>query len=103
MNVETQGEPLPPTLNSSSVPAMAIQQETSGRNTVPQFGGWDPKTGGSPDYSVVFSRARENRKKHKSEFNRPTLENDEQLATNQSKDSTPARRKILSYLRCFKA
>ncbi|KAH7667300.1 RIN4 pathogenic type III effector avirulence factor Avr cleavage site domain-containing protein [Dioscorea alata] len=33
--------------------------------TVPQFGGWNEKTGGAPDYSMVFSRARANRKQQK--------------------------------------
>lgn len=48
--------------------------------SVPQFGGWD-QTGGAPDYSMVFSRARENRKQHRFEIVRPTLDDDEKFIT----------------------
>lgn len=35
--------------------------------SVPQFGGWDQKTA-TPDYSMVFSKARANKKHNKAEF-----------------------------------
>ncbi|XVE78997.1 hypothetical protein DITRI_Ditri14bG0022800 [Diplodiscus trichospermus] len=38
--------------------------------SVPQFGGWDQKAPGATDYSMVFSRARENRKQQKTDVRR---------------------------------
>ena len=46
---------------------------------MPQFGGWDQRHGGTPDYSVVFSRARANRKEHKSDIKRASFSNDRDL------------------------
>ncbi|KAK4773563.1 hypothetical protein SAY87_028582 [Trapa incisa] len=40
---------------------------------VPQFGAWDHKSFGSTDYSVVFSKARANKKHHKNNFNHAGL------------------------------
>ncbi|XP_047325157.1 uncharacterized protein LOC124928946 [Impatiens glandulifera] len=45
--------------------------------TVPQFGGWDQNHGGDggyTNYSVVFSRARENKKQQMTNIPRPTFE-----------------------------
>ncbi|RWW18426.1 hypothetical protein BHE74_00045721 [Ensete ventricosum] len=43
--------------------------------SVPQFGGWDQKT----DYSMVFSRARANKKQHKAGMRPSSLGNVEEL------------------------
>lgn len=48
---------------------------------VPQFGGWDSKAPGATDYSMVFSRARANRKQHKSEIKHSSLGNERELIT----------------------
>ncbi|EXB80475.1 hypothetical protein L484_001258 [Morus notabilis] len=50
--------------------------------SVPQFGGWEHKSPGRTDYSMVFSRARANRKQKKtdlSEFKRSSLGNEREL------------------------
>lgn len=38
--------------------------------SVPQFGGWDQKAPGTTDYSMVFSRARANRKQKRTDVRR---------------------------------
>ncbi|KAL9267216.1 hypothetical protein AKJ16_DCAP17279 [Drosera capensis] len=40
---------------------------------IPEFGKWDQKSGGNPNYSVVFSQARANRKQAKNDMNRLSL------------------------------
>lgn len=50
-----------------------------GWNSVPEFGGWDRKTPGATDYSVVFSRARANKKQQKNDVNRHSLGNEQEL------------------------
>jgi hypothetical protein len=50
--------------------------------SVPQFGGWDHKAAGATDYSMVFSRARANRKQLKTDltdFKRASLGNEREL------------------------
>nr|XP_010910257.1 uncharacterized protein LOC105036194 isoform X2 [Elaeis guineensis] len=46
---------------------------------VPQFGGWDQKSGGATNYSMVFSQARANRKQNKTELKRPGFGCEEDL------------------------
>ncbi|CAL9775277.1 unnamed protein product [Musa acuminata subsp. burmannicoides] len=46
---------------------MAKRLENKEWRSVPQFGGWDQKTA-TPDYSMVFSKARANKKHNKAEF-----------------------------------
>ncbi|KAK8942782.1 hypothetical protein KSP39_PZI008887 [Platanthera zijinensis] len=46
-------------------PAKVHRKEKDGWNVVPQFGGWDQKAEGPPDYSMVFTRARANKKQQK--------------------------------------
>lgn len=55
--------------------------------SVPRFGGWAQKTG-TPDYSMVFSRARaEKRQRHKIRLNRIDLENEsEHIQVQQHED-----------------
>ncbi|KAJ0977971.1 hypothetical protein J5N97_013445 [Dioscorea zingiberensis] len=80
-----------------------------GRNengwTVPQFGGWNEKTG-TPDYSMVFSRARANRKQQKTSdvVKKASLTNEEENVITHQQNQSPRgdcstkRRKLLSYL-----
>ncbi|CAK9139096.1 unnamed protein product [Ilex paraguariensis] len=56
--------------------------------SVPQFGGWDQKAGVATDYSMVFSRARANRKQHKTELNRRSLGNEQELLAKQQTDDS---------------
>ncbi|KAF5727588.1 putative RPM1-interacting protein 4 (RIN4) family protein [Tripterygium wilfordii] len=44
---------------------MDKHKEQNGWMSVPQFGGWDAKSPGATDYSMVFSRARANKKQQK--------------------------------------
>ncbi|XP_048139735.1 uncharacterized protein LOC115735347 isoform X1 [Rhodamnia argentea] len=58
---------------------MEARMEQNGYLSVPQFGGWDHKAPGATDYSMVFSRARANRKQHKREISRASLGNEKEL------------------------
>ncbi|KAG5517348.1 hypothetical protein RHGRI_037934 [Rhododendron griersonianum] len=58
---------------------MGKHKEKPGWNSVPEFGGWDRKTPGATDYSVVFSRARANKKQQKNDVNRHSLGNEQEL------------------------
>ncbi|XXG41192.1 hypothetical protein AAC387_Pa01g1711 [Persea americana] len=82
---------------------MENPKEHNGWMSVPQFGGWD-QMGGAPDYSMVFSRARENRKQQRFEIVRPTLDDDEKFiaAIHHDEYSPTKRKKIMSYLCCIK-
>nr|XP_043631450.1 uncharacterized protein LOC122602903 [Erigeron canadensis] len=56
--------------------------------SVPQFGDWDQK-GPLPDYSLDFSKIRENRKQNKRELSRTSIGNEEELvASNKAKLAT---------------
>ncbi|XP_059318014.1 uncharacterized protein LOC132068444 [Lycium ferocissimum] len=82
--------------------------------SVPQFGDWDTK-GAMPDYSMDFSKIRENRKYNKSraslgneeEFNSSTTSNvnkdnsaDNNDQNYHQKHSPTTRRSIFSYFNC---
>lgn len=55
--------------------------------SVPQFGGWDKNT----DYSMVFSRARANKKHHKAGMRPSSLGNAEELmAYQQCQNDAPS-------------
>jgi len=59
-----------------------LHVQKNGWMSVPQFGGWDHKAPGATDYSMVFSRARANRKQHKtdlSDFKRASLGHETEL------------------------
>ncbi|CAD5197301.1 unnamed protein product [Musa acuminata subsp. malaccensis] len=85
---------------------MENRLENTGWMSVPQFGGWDKNT----DYSMVFSRARANKKHHKAGMRPSSLGNAEELmAYQQCQNDAPTmvndaptmkRRKSLHYLRC---
>ncbi|KAL2551473.1 hypothetical protein Fot_05092 [Forsythia ovata] len=87
--------------------------------SVPQFGDWDQK-GALPDYSMDFSKIRENRKQNKRDTSRASLGNEEELMPSTTRNSNAARndhfrdhhnynrnhsptgrRSILSYFNCF--
>ncbi|KAG2711729.1 hypothetical protein I3843_04G084100 [Carya illinoinensis] len=86
--------------------------------SVPQFGDWDQK-GQVPDYSLDFSKIRENRKQNKKDVSRASLGNEEEFITSntttnasekthidddhhyhQSQHSPTTRRSFLSYFNC---
>ncbi|TXG73457.1 hypothetical protein EZV62_002036 [Acer yangbiense] len=46
---------------------------------IPQFGGWDQKGPGGTDYSMVFSRARANKKQQKADIKRYSIGNEHEL------------------------
>ncbi|XVF69516.1 hypothetical protein PTKIN_Ptkin11bG0087900 [Pterospermum kingtungense] len=76
--------------------------------SVPQFGGWDQKAPGTTDYSMVFSRARANRKQHKTDVRRSLGNEQEFVAASfpqtqqrqEEEDSVGKRKKILTYINC---
>ncbi|KAF3663574.1 putative pre-mRNA-processing factor 6-like [Capsicum annuum] len=55
--------------------------------SVPQFGDWDQKGGVMPDYSMDFSKIRENRKQNKRDLSRASLGNEEELISSANKKS----------------
>ncbi|XP_031268346.1 uncharacterized protein LOC116126811 [Pistacia vera] len=65
--------------------------------TVPQFGGWDHK---QTDYSMVFQRARANRKQQKADIRRSFGNEQEILAAQQQEDPVIRKKKILTYINC---
>ncbi|CAL5323938.1 uncharacterized protein LOC114300769 [Camellia sinensis] len=84
--------------------------------SVPQFGDWDQK-GVMPDYSLDFSKIRENRKQNKRDVSRASLGNEEELISSTATtansahrdhqhhhfhqdDSPTTRRSFLSYFNC---
>lgn len=60
--------------------------QKNGLMTVPQFGAWDHKDPGATDYSMVFSRARANRKQQKADVRRSYGNEQEILAAHQQDD-----------------
>ncbi|KAI4371238.1 hypothetical protein MLD38_019500 [Melastoma candidum] len=88
--------------------------------SVPQFGDWDMKNGRVPDYSLDFSKIRENRKQNKRDASRASIGNDEDLVPTdhhsgapstttdppinrcrEDDDPTSTRRSIFSCFNCF--
>lgn len=55
--------------------------------SVPQFGDWDQK-GQVPDYSLDFSKIRENRKQNKRDVSRASLGNEEELIASTTTTTT---------------
>ncbi|OWM69133.1 uncharacterized protein LOC116210869 isoform X2 [Punica granatum] len=84
--------------------AMGAQPENTHWMAVPQFGGWDQKAPGATDYSMVFSRARANRKQHKSDLTRSLGNEKELLAAtpyhHQPEDPVVKKKRILTYINC---
>ncbi|GMP91482.1 hypothetical protein CsSME_00042166 [Camellia sinensis var. sinensis] len=61
------------------------------RMSVPQFGGWDHKVGNT-DYSMVFSRARANKKQNKNDFNRHSIGNEQELIIQKQPEHQPVQK-----------
>ncbi|CAL5417904.1 unnamed protein product [Camellia sinensis] len=90
-----------------------MQAQKPTRMSVPQFGGWDHKVGDT-DYSMVFSRARANKKQNKNDFNRHSIANEQELIVqkqtehqpiqkqpeHQHDDSVVRKKNVLTYLNC---
>ncbi|KAK4371403.1 hypothetical protein RND71_010878 [Anisodus tanguticus] len=55
--------------------------------SVPQFGQWDQK-GVFPDYSMDFSKIRENRKQNKNDLSRASLGNENELIFSTKRDAS---------------
>ncbi|GMP80485.1 hypothetical protein CsSME_00035565 [Camellia sinensis var. sinensis] len=64
------------------------KREKPTRMSVPQFGGWDHKVGDT-DYSMVFSRARANKKQNKNDFNRHSIANEQELIVQKQTEHQP--------------
>ncbi|XP_058108918.1 uncharacterized protein LOC131251953 [Magnolia sinica] len=84
---------------------MDQRRESNGLMSVPQFGGWDQKVGDATDYSMIFSRARENKKQRKKTDFNPSNGNEEQhtVVPPQQQDSPSSvqrKKRILSYFKC---
>ncbi|KAL0542996.1 hypothetical protein IC582_018082 [Cucumis melo] len=95
------------------------KEKTAPWLSVPQFGDWDQK-GQLPDYSLDFSKLRENRKQNKRDVSRASLGNEEELIAkaapptttdsfptdnhhpyhHQSHHPPPTRKSILSCFNC---
>ncbi|KGN48437.1 uncharacterized protein LOC101206523 [Cucumis sativus] len=94
------------------------KEKTAPWLSVPQFGDWDQK-GQLPDYSLDFSKLRENRKQNKRDVSRASLGNEEELIAkaapptttdtfptdnhhpyHQNHHSPPTRKSILSCFNC---
>ncbi|XP_050941071.1 uncharacterized protein LOC127149481 isoform X1 [Cucumis melo] len=61
---------------------MAARKENNRWRSVPEFGGWDHNAPGASNYSVVFTRARADRKQQKTdltEFKKTSLGNEREL------------------------
>ncbi|XP_021279318.1 uncharacterized protein LOC110412971 [Herrania umbratica] len=85
---------------------MAQRTENNAWMSVPRFGGWDQKGPGATDYSMVFSRARANRKQQKTDIRR-SLGNEQDFVAAASlpqpqyqEDSVTKKNKILTYINC---
>ncbi|XVF04840.1 hypothetical protein REPUB_Repub05bG0120000 [Reevesia pubescens] len=81
--------------------------------SVPQFGGWDQKGPEANEYTMVFTRARENRKQQKSDVRRSLGNEQDFIATSlrqsetririqrqEDDDSVTKKKKILTYINC---
>ncbi|PKA58490.1 hypothetical protein AXF42_Ash008777 [Apostasia shenzhenica] len=88
-------------------PAKTYLKKRDGWMAVPQFGGWDQKTGGSPDYTMVFSRARANRKNNqKINVSRPSTLGHEKEFLNfplprSEDDCVVQKKKKATFFRCL--
>ncbi|WOL04566.1 hypothetical protein Cni_G13287 [Canna indica] len=56
-------------------------ESKSGIKSVPRFGGWDNKKTETPDYTLVFSQARANRRFNKSGWRPASLGGEEEFVT----------------------
>ncbi|KFK26209.1 hypothetical protein AALP_AA8G216800 [Arabis alpina] len=94
---------------------MEKRRENAGWTPVPQFGGWDQHGSDATNYSVVFSKARANRKQNKAGVRHSSLGSEQELIANaqrhhyqqhhhrrESQDDDPVMKKkrILTYINC---
>ncbi|KAB5541085.1 hypothetical protein DKX38_014059 [Salix brachista] len=79
---------------------MAMREKNGGLS-VPQFGAWDSKNPVPTDYSMVFTRARANRKQHKSDVRHASLGNERELLATACQQEDPVM--ILRFLICYHA
>ncbi|RVW36313.1 hypothetical protein CK203_040486 [Vitis vinifera] len=90
---------------SLSVPTLLSSSHHGEPEGVPQFGGWDQKTGGATNYSMIFSQARANKKQQKADINN-SLGNERELTPRrqyphqQQEESVMRKRKFLTYINC---
>ncbi|XP_015059103.1 uncharacterized protein LOC107005118 [Solanum pennellii] len=69
--------------------------------SVPQFGEWEQKTPSETNYSMVFSQARANRKKHKSDLTHRSYDFEQDLLSRErEKAATRKKKKFMTYLSC---
>uniref|UniRef100_M4CDF7 Nudix hydrolase domain-containing protein n=1 Tax=Brassica campestris TaxID=3711 RepID=M4CDF7_BRACM len=61
------------------IPVAQVANNNTGWNPVPQFGGWDQKGSDETNYSVVFSKARANRKLNKGGVRHSSLGSEQEL------------------------
>ncbi|CAK8538646.1 unnamed protein product [Lathyrus sativus] len=67
--------------------------KNSAKTSVPQFGGWDQKSTGATDYSMVFTQARANKKQQKidlTEVKRGSIGNEVDLTKTNHGHAHPA-------------
>ncbi|XP_049372895.1 uncharacterized protein LOC125837871 isoform X2 [Solanum verrucosum] len=73
----------------------------TGWMSVPQFGEWEQKTPSETNYSMVFSQARANRKKHKSDLTHRSYDFEQDLLSRErEKAATRKKKKFMTYLSC---
>jgi hypothetical protein len=76
--------------------------QKNGGLSVPQFGAWDSKNPVPTNYSMVFTRARANRKQHKSDVRHASLGNERELLAAACQQEEPVMVSLQStlYLLC---
>ncbi|XP_018475519.2 uncharacterized protein LOC108846814 [Raphanus sativus] len=94
---------------------MEKRRENAGWTPVPQFGGWDQKGIDATDYSVVFKKARANRKLNKADVTHSLGSEQELMASarrhhhqqhlhhrreTQDDDPVMKKKRILTYINC---
>ncbi|RID68740.1 hypothetical protein BRARA_C00881 [Brassica rapa] len=94
---------------------MEKRRENAGWTPVPQFGGWDQKGIDATDYSVVFTKARANRKLNKADVSHSLGSEQELMASarrhhyqqhlnnrreTQDDDPVMKKKRILTYINC---
>ncbi|ESQ41960.1 hypothetical protein EUTSA_v10015114mg [Eutrema salsugineum] len=93
---------------------MEKRRENTGWTPVPQFGGWDQKGPDATNYSVVFSKARANRKLSKDNERHSSVGSEQELMASarrhhhqlhhrhetQDDDPVMKKKRILTYINC---
>uniref|UniRef100_A0A1J3EH35 RIN4 pathogenic type III effector avirulence factor Avr cleavage site domain-containing protein n=1 Tax=Noccaea caerulescens TaxID=107243 RepID=A0A1J3EH35_NOCCA len=93
---------------------MEKRRENVGWTPVPQFGGWDQTGPDATNYSVVFSKARANKKQNKAGLRHFSLGSEQELMASarhhhqqlhhrreiQDDDPVMKKKRILTYINC---